>query len=131
MGQGRKGFHNPPMAGTLSQDFTYPLSSSTVRLVRAFGLLLFLPQAPCLSNYHWNVEPGPWSPHTATLSSTQHLSPTASTEKEKRSITLDSTAKRKVQRRVGGTILSSEKKHSDQGARCVQHITRWLKHLIS
>lgn len=48
----------------------------------------------------WTRPPEPT--HTATLSSTQHLSPTASTEKETRSITLDSTAKRKEQWRVGG-----------------------------
>lgn len=55
---------NPPMAGISSKDFTYPLGSSSARLARAFGFLLFLPQGLCLSNYRWNVEAGPWSPHT-------------------------------------------------------------------
>lgn len=40
--------------------------------------------------------------HAATLSSTQHLFPTASTEKETRSITRDSTEQGEEQRRVGG-----------------------------
>lgn len=59
--------------------------------------------------------------HTATLSSTQHLSPTASAEKETRSITLDSTAKGKLQRRVGGREAfyqqkkkTKNKKHTEQ-----------------
>lgn len=56
-------FHNLCTAG--SQNFTYPLSSSC-----SFSLLLVLPKGLCLSNYHRNVEPGPWSPHTE-----QHSAP--------------------------------------------------------
>ena len=67
----------------------------------------------------------PTHTHKATLSSTQHLSAAASTEKKTRSITLDSTAKGKEQRRAGGRqqAFCQQKKHTEQVAHYLQPIT--------
>lgn len=70
-----------------------------------------------------NQAPGAHT-HTATLSSTQHLSPTASTEKETRSITLDSTAKGKEQRQVEGRQLLTSVSCQ---CYCVKFETTYLK----
>lgn len=56
--------HTHPLAGTSSQDFTYPLSSSSAKADAGTNLLDFLPQGPRPSNYGWNVGAGLWSPHT-------------------------------------------------------------------
>lgn len=86
------------MAGTSSQDLTYRLSQA--------GASIWPPLLPVYQTITGmsNQAPGAHT-HTATLSSTQHLSPTASSEKETRSITMDSTAKEKEQRRVEGRLL--------------------------
>lgn len=86
------------MAGTSSQDLTYRFSQA--------GASIWPPLLPVYQTITGMLNQAPGAhTHTATLSSTQHLSPTASTEKETRSITMDSTAKEKEQRQVEDRLL--------------------------